>query len=86
MKAIFRKEMADYFTSIRVLILFLLTLFISGLALFAAYKGIRGTGSEGFVFLRLFTTQIPDFPFAFLLTFGNFNALFLIPISWASML
>ncbi len=80
MKAVFRKEMADYFTSIRVLILFLLTLFISGLALFAAYKGIRGTGSEQFVFLRLFTTELPDFPFAFLLTFVNFVALFFIPI------
>jgi ABC-2 type transport system permease protein len=80
MKTVFRKEMADHFSSIRVFILFLLTLFISGLALFAAYQGIRGTGSEGFVFLRLFTTQIPDFPFAFLLIFGNFNALFFIPI------
>ncbi|HEY78440.1 MAG TPA: ABC transporter permease [Dehalococcoidia bacterium] len=80
MKTVFRKEMADHFSSIRVFIMFLLTLFISGLALFAAYQGIRGTGSGGFVFLRLFTTQIPDFPFAFLLIFGNFNALFFIPI------
>ncbi len=80
MKTVFRKEMADHFSSIRVFILFLLTLFISGLALFAAHQGIRGTGSEGFVFLRLFTTQIPDFPFAYLLIFGNFNALFFIPI------
>jgi ABC-2 type transport system permease protein len=80
MKTVFRKEMADHFSSIRVFILFLLTLFVSGLALFAAYQGIRGTGSGGFVFLRLFTTQIPDFPFAFLLIFGNFNALFFIPI------
>lgn len=80
MKTVFRKEMADHFSSIRVFILFLLTLFVSGLALFATYQGIRGTESDGFVFLRLFTTQIPDFPFAFLLVFGNFNALFFIPI------
>jgi ABC-2 type transport system permease protein len=80
MKTVFRKEMADHFTSIRVFILFLLTLFISGLALLAVHQGIRGTGSGGFVFLKLFTTQIPDFPLAFLLTFGNFNALFFIPI------
>jgi ABC-2 type transport system permease protein len=80
MKAVFRKEMADYFGSIRCFILFLLVLFVSGVAIFAAFKGMRGTGSEGFVFLRLFTTQIPNFPFAFLLTFINFNALFFIPI------
>jgi ABC-2 type transport system permease protein len=80
MKTVFRKEMADHFSSIRVFILFLLTLFVSGLALFATYQGIRGTESDGFVFLRIFTTQIPDFPFAFLLVFGNFNALFFIPI------
>lgn len=80
MKAVFRKEMADYFSSTRCLILFLLVLFISAVALFAAYVGMRGTSSEGFVFLRLFTTQIPNFPLAFLLTFINFNALFFIPI------
>ncbi len=80
MKAVFRKQMADYFNSIRCLILFLLVLFISGLALFAAYTGIRGSGSEGFVFLRLFTTGLPEFPLAFLLTFVNFTALFFIPI------
>ncbi len=80
MKAIFRKEMADYFTSIRILILFLLVLFISGVALFAAFSGIRGTGSGEFVFLRLFTTEIPEFPLASLLTFVNFSALFFIPI------
>jgi len=80
MKAVFRKEMTDYFSSTRCLILFLLVLFISAIALFAAYTGMRGTSSEGFVFLRLFTIQIPNFPFAFLLTFINFNALFFIPI------
>ena len=80
MRAIFRKEMADYFTSVRCLILFALAIFVSGLALFATYKGIRGIGTEDFVFLRLFTTEIPDFPFAFLLTFVNFSALFFIPM------
>jgi ABC-2 type transport system permease protein len=80
MKAVFRKEMADYFNSTRCLILFILVLFISAIALFAAYTGMRGTSSEGFVFLRLFTTQVPNFPLAFLLTFINFNALFFIPI------
>ncbi len=80
MKAIFRKEMADYLGSMRVLILFILTLLVSGVAIFAAYQAIRGSGSEGAVFLRLFTTPIPDFPLSFLLIFINFNALFFIPI------
>lgn len=57
MKAILRKELADYFTSIRFLVLFLLVLFASALGLFAAYQGIRGQSlPEGFVFLGLFTT------------------------------
>jgi len=58
MKTIFRKEIADYFTSWRVFILFLLVYGISAVGLWSAHQGIRGAvTSEGFVFLRLFTTQ-----------------------------
>ncbi len=58
MITIFRKELVDYFTSIRCYILFLLVFLASAAGLFAAYQGIRGTGSEtGFVFLKLFTTS-----------------------------
>ena len=58
MITIFRKELADYFTSIRIFILFLLVFLASGGGLFAAYQGIRGTTAEtGFVFLKLFTTS-----------------------------
>jgi len=58
MPTIFRKELADYFTSIRILILFLLVFLASAAGLFAAYQGIRGTGTgAGFVFLKLFTTS-----------------------------
>ena len=80
MKAILRKELTDYFTSLRCLVLFLLVVFISAITLYAAHQGIRGTGVEGFVFLRLFTTEPPDVPFGFLFNFVNFNALFFIPI------
>lgn len=80
MIAICRKEIADYFTSVRFLILFSLALVTSGLAIYAAYLGIRGAGSGGFVFLRLFTTDIPGVPFSFLLSFVNFVALFFIPL------
>jgi len=63
MAAIIRKELADYFNSIRFLVLFILVVATSGYGLFAAYSGIRQallesgavTGS-GFVFLALFTS------------------------------
>jgi ABC-2 type transport system permease protein len=63
MVAILRKELTDYFTSIRFLVLFLLVLVTSGYGVFAAYSGIRQaliqtgavTGS-GFVFITLFTS------------------------------
>ena len=58
MRAILRKELADYFTSIRFIIFFLLILFASAAGLFTAYQGIRGANlPEGFVFLGLFTTS-----------------------------
>ena len=58
MRAILRKELADYFTSIRFIILFVLILFASAAGLVAASQGIRGANlPEGFVFLGLFTTS-----------------------------
>jgi len=55
--AILRKELADYFTSIRFWVFFALVLFISAAGLRAASEGIRGANlPEGFVFLGLFTT------------------------------
>jgi len=58
LRAILRKELADYFTSIRFIIFFLLILFASAAGLFTAYQGIRGVSlPEGFVFLGLFTTS-----------------------------
>jgi ABC-2 type transport system permease protein len=58
MKAIFRKEMADYFTSIRFIVLFILIFFAAAGGLFAASQGIREANPpEGFKFLGLFTTS-----------------------------
>ncbi len=64
MIAILRKELADYFTSIRFIALFLLVLLASFGGLIAANQGIRqaiiesGTAAgRGFVFLRLFTSS-----------------------------
>ncbi len=69
MIAILRKELADYFTSVRFIVLFLLVLLASAGGLYAAYQGIRQaitdtnavTGS-GFVFLRLFTSSGETLP------------------------
>ena len=58
MITILRKELTDYFTSIRCFILFLLVVLASAGGLYAAHQGIRGAPTEtGFVFLRLFTTS-----------------------------
>jgi len=63
MITIIRKELADYFTSLRCLILFILVLLASAAGLYAAYQGIRGVSLEtGFVFLNLFTTQGESIP------------------------
>ncbi len=78
MRAIFRKEMADYFTSARVFILFVLTLLVSAAALYSAYLGIRGTTETEFVFLKLFTTQASEVPPEF--TFINLIAQLFIPV------
>ncbi len=81
MKAVFRKEMADYFTSIRVLILFMLTLLVSAAALYFAFLGIRGSTETGFVFLKLFAIQTGGGLF----TFVSLTALFFIPIIGISL-
>ena len=77
MRTIFRKELADYFTSVRFLILLVLVLLIS-VERYFAIKGISATTDTEFIFLRLFTTQPEGIPTLF--TFPNFIALFFIPI------
>jgi len=58
MITILQKELADYFTSIRCIVLSILVLLISAAGLVAAYQGIRAANlPEGFVFLGLFTTS-----------------------------
>jgi ABC-2 type transport system permease protein len=64
MVAIIRKELADYFNSIRFFVLFLLVLLTSGAGLWAAYQGVRSALIEsgavtgkGFIFLTLFTSS-----------------------------
>jgi ABC-2 type transport system permease protein len=58
MTAILRKELADYFTSIRFVVLFVLIFFVSAAGLVGASQGIRAANlPEGIVFLGLFTTS-----------------------------
>jgi len=69
MLAIIRKELADYFNSIRFLVLFLLVLVAGGCGLYAAQQGIRAALEQskavtegGFVFLVLFTSSFNNYP------------------------
>ncbi|MCK4273778.1 MAG: ABC transporter permease subunit [Dehalococcoidales bacterium] len=69
MLAIVRKELADYFNSIRFLVLFLLALVASGFGLYAVQQGIRAAletsgavTKSGFVFLALFTSSFQNIP------------------------
>ncbi len=64
MRTILRKELADYFNSVRVPVLFIMVLLASAAGLFAAHQGIRQAISEtstvtggGFIFLKLFTSS-----------------------------
>jgi ABC-2 type transport system permease protein len=77
MFTIFRKELADYFTSIRGIVMLLLVFAISALALHAAYVGIRGETATEFVFLKLFTTAEEAIPA--ILNFPTIIALFFMP-------
>jgi len=58
MLTILRKELVDYFTSVRCLILFLLVLIASAVAIYGAYYGIREASIDpGPVFIKLFTVS-----------------------------
>lgn len=57
MITILRKELVDYFTSIRCLVLFILVFIASAAAIYGAYHGIREASIDpGPVFIKLFTT------------------------------
>ena len=76
MRAIFRKELADYFSSFRFLILLVIVLLISAATLYFDYRVIRGTTIDTeLVFLTLFTTLPEDVPSLF--SYINFFALFI---------
>ncbi len=78
MRTIFRKELADNFSSSRFLILLALAILVSAATLYADFKGIRASADTELIFLKLFTTQTADVPSLF--SFMNFMALFLIPV------
>lgn len=82
MLAIIRKELADSFNSVRFMILFLLVLALSALALYSAYQGIRGSGTGGFLFLRLYTTPPTgvESEFAYFLNYVNCIPLIFVPL------
>ena len=78
MRTIFRKELADYFTSVRIVILLFLVLLTVVAALYFDYNTDLRTVDKEFIFLRLFTTQLEGIPQLF--NFINIIAQFFIPI------
>ena len=58
MITIIRKELTDYFTSVRCIVLFILVLLLSAAALYSVQQGIRAVNlPSGFIFLGLYTTR-----------------------------
>jgi ABC-2 type transport system permease protein len=58
MLTILRKELADYFTSVRCFVLFLLVFVASAVAIYAAYNGIREAATDpGPIFIKIFTIE-----------------------------
>ena len=80
MTAIIRKELADYFGSLRCLVLFVLVFLVTALTLYTAKSVLPGSGTAEFTFLRLYTSELSGVPFSFLLNFINFMALFFVPV------
>jgi ABC-2 type transport system permease protein len=70
MLAVVRKELADYFNSVRFFVLFLLVLVSAGLGLYAVHEGIRtalaqaqSVTGNSYVFMALFTASFPGVSF-----------------------
>jgi len=80
MMTVFRKELADHFTSLRFVILFALVFFAGVFTLWVDAQNIRGavTGASRFVFLGLYTTSDESLPS--LLQFLSLIAVFFVPV------
>ena len=80
MMTVFRKELADHFTSLRFIILFALVFFAGMFTLWVDVQNIRGavTGIDQFVFLGLYTTSDETLPS--LLQFLSLIAVFFVPL------
>jgi ABC-2 type transport system permease protein len=79
LRAIVRKELADYFSSMRFFVLLVLTLIITFLAVFQAFQVIKPGASTEFVFLKLFSSQLQG-DFTWVINYPNLLAMFFIPI------
>lgn len=77
MMTLLKKELVDYFTSVRFIILLALTLLVTALALHAAYATIRTQDTSDFVFLNLFTCSEEALPQ--LLNLPTIMAIFFMP-------
>ena len=83
MAAIFRKELIDYFSSKRLIVIMLLAVASSALALYGAFHTLRGTLSD-FAFLATFSSEVlPSAPadYASYLVYPNYFTYILMPLT-----
>jgi ABC-2 type transport system permease protein len=81
--AILRKELTDYFSSVRMIVIMLLAVAGSALALYGAFNAIRGTLTD-FAFLGLFSSQVlPSAPavIATYTVYPNYMTNILLPLT-----
>ena len=83
MAAILRKELTDYFSSPKLIVIMLLTAAGSALALYGAFHAVSGTQTQ-FAFLGLYTSQVmpsAQAVVAYYLVYPNYLTYILMPLA-----
>jgi len=88
MISIVRKELSDFVTGVRGIILPVMVVVVAAMAIYAAYTGITGSAlATGYVFMKLFTTSISTLgtTISQIMNFHTIIGLFFLPIVGISL-